>query len=61
MPDITISLTDAQWARVEAASTYIAGLEGGTVTTDYLSTRWKEQLTEWVKAYEHEQASVDDF
>ena len=61
MPDITISLTDAQWARVEAASTYIAGLEGGTVTTEYLSTRWKEQLAEWVKAYEHEQASVDDF
>ena len=39
MPDITISLTDAQWTRVVAASTYIAGIDGSTVTTDYLSTR----------------------
>ena len=61
MPDITISLTDAQWTRVVAASQYIAGLGNGDVTVDYLATRWKEQLSEWVKAYEEQQASTDDF
>ena len=61
MPNITISLTDAQWTRVVAASQYIKGLGTEDITADELSTMWKDQLTDWVKAYERQEASVADF
>ena len=61
MPDVTISFTDAQWTRIVAASSYIKSLEEtGDVDATYLSTKLKDLVADWVKAYE-EKASVDDF
>ena len=62
MPDITVSFTDAQWTRIVAASTHIKGV-GETVDIDanYLSTRWKQQISDYVQDYEKSQASVDNF
>jgi len=61
MPDVTMSFTDAQWTRVVAASTHIKQLEEtGDVDADYLATKLKALVAEWVKAYE-EKASVSDF
>ena len=65
MPDVTVSFTDAQWARVVAASAYVKGGDvihsPGDVTADYLATSWKEILSQKVKEYERQQASIDDF
>jgi len=62
MPDITVSFTDAQWARIVAASSYIKGPVGsGNVDADFLKAMWKESITTQVKAYEREQASIADF
>ncbi len=59
MPDITVSFTDAQWARVVAASSRI--IFSGTVDVDKLAAKWKTEVADAVKAYEHEKASIDDF
>ena len=68
MPDITISFTDAQWARVVAASSRIKSFkETGDVDAAYLATMLKARITSFVKGYEQEQAratadaSLDDF
>ena len=65
MPDVTVSFTDAQWARIVAASVYVKGGDiinsPGDVTGDYLATSWKEILSQKVKEYERQQASIDDF
>jgi hypothetical protein len=61
MPDVTVSFTDAQWARVVAATTFIIREDQGVVDATKLAAKWKEQATAWVKAYEQTQASVDDF
>lgn len=62
MPDITISLSDAQWTRVVAASTYIKRAdEIGNVDADYISTKLKSLISDWVKAYEESQTSIDEF
>jgi len=61
MPDVTISLTDAQWTRVVAASEYIKGMGASNITTTELAAIWKDQLTDWVKDSERKAASVDDF
>jgi len=62
MPDVTVSFTDAQWTRVEAASTYIkAPNEIGTVDVSYLATKWKEEISSAVKHYEESLVSTDDF
>jgi len=63
---ITITFTEAQWARVVAASNHIkGGWEIGpissTIDADYLSTHWKNEISAIVKNYEKSQASVDDF
>ncbi len=63
---ITVTFTEAQWARIVAASNYVKGnCELGTFTTtidaDYLSTHWKNEISAIVKNYEKSQASVDDF
>ena len=63
MPDVTVSFTDAQWTRIVAASSWIKNGPGesGDVDADYLAAKWKSQLSEDVKGYEKDQASVDDF
>ena len=63
MPDVTISFTDAQWARMQAAAVNIlgAGAKSSDLTTNELSTRWKNEIVSAVKGYEQEQASIDDF
>ena len=61
MPDGTIALTDAQWTRIVAASSMIKAIdEIGDVDADYLSTKLKDMVSDWVKAHE-EKASVSDF
>jgi hypothetical protein len=61
MPDVTVSFTDAQWARVVAATTFIVREDQGVVDATKLAAKWKDQATGWVKAYEKTQASIDDF
>ena len=62
MPDVTISFTDAQWVRIVAASSYIKRIdEAGDVDAEWLANRWKNQVAAWVKEYEKQQASIDDF
>ena len=43
MPDVTVSFTDAQWARVVAASANIRGVFGGSGDVDeaFLATKYK--------------------
>ena len=61
MPDVTVSFTDAQWTRVVAATSYIMRDDEGTVDATKLAAMWKGQVTDWVKAYETANASLDDF
>ena len=62
MPDVTISFTDAQWTRIVAASVYIKRIdETGNIDASYLSTLWKNQTSEWVKAYEKQKTTIEDF
>jgi len=62
MPDITISLTDAQWTRIVAASTYIKRAdEPGNVDENYLVATFKSLMSDWVKAYEESQVTADEF
>jgi len=61
MPDVTVSFTDAQWARIVAASSFIIRIDEGTVDATKLAAKWKAQVTDYVRAYEKSQASVDDF
>ena len=65
MPDITVSFTDAQWTRIVAATSHIKGPSitdsPGDVTVDYFSTLWKQIVSDKVKEYEKQQASIDDF
>ena len=56
MPDVTISFTDAQWARIVAASASIRRT-GGDVDASYLSTKLKELVSSWVQG--HEKSVVD--
>ena len=45
MPDVTISFTDAQWARVVAATSNIKRVgESGDIDAAYLAARWKNQV-----------------
>ena len=61
MPDVTVSFTDAQWTRLVAATTFIIREDQGTVDATKLAAKWKEQVTEWVKAYEESRVAADDF
>ena len=62
MPDVTVSFTDAQWTRIVAASTYIKRIdESANVDAAYLIALWQAQVSDWVKEYERQQASIDDF
>lgn len=63
MPDITVSFTDAQWTRIVAASSRIKNSPGesGDVDAAYLISKWKSQISEEVKEYERQQASISDF
>ena len=61
MPDITVSFTDAQWARVVAASENVLGIGQGTVDAAKLADLFKDLTTSWVKEYERRAASLDDF
>jgi len=56
MPDVTISFTDAQWARVVAATSNIKRIdEDGDVDATYLATKWKNQVSRWIRDYEKAQ------
>jgi len=61
MPDITVTFTDAQWARIVAASSVIIREDLGTVDATKLAAKWKQQVTDDVTEYERKQASIDDF
>ena len=61
MPDITVSFTDAQWTRIVAATSKIMRSDDGVVDATKLAAMWKNQVTDWVKAYETANASLDDF
>ena len=63
MPDLTISFTDAQWARVVAATTTIKPAPDSNVAVDaaYLEDRFKTLITKWVKEHERRNASINDF
>ena len=59
MPDVTISFTDAQWARVVAATSNIKRIdEDGDVDATYLSTKWKNQVQRWVLGHETKNTDV---
>ena len=63
---ITVTFTEAQWARIVAASNYVKGnWELGPFTTtidaDYLATHWKNELSTIVKNYEMSLKTTDDF
>jgi len=61
MPDVTVSFTDAQWARIVAATSYIIRDDEGVVDATKLAAKWKAQVTDWVKAYEESKVTADDF
>ena len=61
MPDVTVSFTDAQWARIVAATSYIMRGDDGVVDATNLAAMWKNQVTDHVKAYEESLISADDF
>ena len=63
MPDLTGSVTDAQWTRMQAAAERILGIGHSSedLTISSLGTLWKSNVTDQVKGYEKDQASVDDF
>jgi|TARA_Y100000034_G_C6870335_1_gene397260 hypothetical protein len=64
MPDVTVSFSDAQWARILALSSSIKKIdETGDVDAAYLAAKWKNQLGAWVKELERAKAaeSIDDF
>ena len=57
MPDVTISFTDAQWARIVAASTGLKGFrETGDIDADYLAASLKARVSKLVKRYEQSNA-----
>tara|TARA_E500000318_G_C3511611_1_gene192553 strand:- start:626 stop:820 length:195 start_codon:yes stop_codon:yes gene_type:complete len=64
MPDITLSFTDAQWARMEAAGIHLTGI--GTVSeTNTFESLLKANLNRLIKkkveSFERANASVDSF
>tara|TARA_R100000988_G_scaffold101050_1_gene73160 strand:+ start:313 stop:507 length:195 start_codon:yes stop_codon:yes gene_type:complete len=64
MPDITLSFTDAQWARMEAAGINLTGI--GTVTEDntfesLLTANLNRIIKKKVESFEKASASVDSF
>ena len=61
MPDVTVSLTDAQWTRIVAASTFIIRSDEGAVDATKLAAKWKAKVSSSVKAYEESLLSTDDF
>ena len=60
MPDITVSFTDAQWARVVAASSAII-FPAEDLDVTKLAAKWKTEVINAVKSYEHENASIAEF
>ena len=61
MPDITLSFTDAQWARIVAASSQFRKPGEGNVDAAYFIAAWKYQVSQAVKGYEKDNASTDAF
>ena len=64
MPDITLSFTDAQWARMEAAGIALTGI--GTVSEEntlesLLAARFMKIVKQSVEAYERDNTSTDSF
>ena len=62
MPDVTVSFTDAQWARIVAATSNIKRIdESGDIDAAYLAAKWKDQVERWVIAFERRGNTPDDF
>ena len=61
MPDVTVSFTDAQWTRIVAATSKIMRSDDGVVDATKLAAMWKNQVTDWVKAYEESRVEADEF
>ena len=63
MPDVTVSFTDAQWARIVAASPRIKLVtrEEGDVDAAYLIKIWKADIALAVKQYEERRVTADEF
>ena len=59
MQDITVSFTDAQWARIVAASPYFKHADDpGDVDVAFFVDKWSKQMQAWVKEHEKQTASV---
>ncbi|MAH48615.1 hypothetical protein CMI37_22510 [Candidatus Pacearchaeota archaeon] len=57
MPDLTVSLSDAQWARVVAASAKFKNLsEAGDVDAAYMNAHLKTLIARAVENFEKEAA-----
>ena len=57
MPDLTVSLSDAQWTRVVAASTKFKSVdETGDVDAAYMSAHLKTTIARAVENFEKEAA-----
>ena len=62
MPDVTVSFTDAQWARIVAASKQLkAPNEDGDVDVAYIAAKWKSAMSREVNRYEESLVSADEF
>ena len=62
MPDVTVTFTDAQWARVVAASSNIKKPnETGNVDAAYLTAMWLADISHQVKMYEESLVTADSF
>ena len=63
MPDVTVSFTDAQWARIVAESPRIKLVtrEEGDVDAAYLIKIWKADIALAVKQYEESRVTADEF
>ena len=62
MPDVTVTFTDAQWARVVAATSNIKRVgESGNVDEAYFAAKWQKQVERWVKDYEKAQGAVSSW
>ena len=64
MPDITLSFTDAQWTRMQAAGIHLTGM--GTVSEDntlesLLAARLNKIIRQSVQNYERDNVSTDSF
>ena len=62
MPDLTLSLTDAQWARVQSAFTDYAEIRGAPKASDmaaWIKRRIRDRVADYEKASALQSAGID--